>query len=83
MHLAYPFGSFNQAVRAAAAEAGYQTACSVTIGLSKSADDVLALHRVPVIGGDSLLDFICRLRTGWPLKALLSSKVRGVRGLRK
>ena len=62
-HLAYPFGSFNEKVRALAAETGYHSACSVKIGLSSMDDDVLALHRVPVSGEDSLLDFICRLHT--------------------
>ena len=60
-HLAYPFGAQNAAVRALAAECGYQTACSVQIGLSPADDDWLALRRVPVLGTDSLLDFMCRL----------------------
>lgn len=62
-HLAYPYGSFSPAVRGLAAEAGYQTACSVEIGLSPSDDDLLALHRVPITGHDSLIDFIVRLKT--------------------
>ena len=62
-HLAYPFGSFNERVRALAAETGYRLASSVRIGLSSPEDDSLALHRVPVTGQDSLLDFICRLHT--------------------
>jgi peptidoglycan/xylan/chitin deacetylase (PgdA/CDA1 family)/glycosyltransferase involved in cell wall biosynthesis len=61
--LAYPYGSFNAAVRAVAAEAGYRTACSTRIGRSAPDDDILALHRIPVNGDESLLDFICRLRT--------------------
>jgi peptidoglycan/xylan/chitin deacetylase (PgdA/CDA1 family) len=60
-HLAYPYGAYNQQVRNLAAEAGYLSACSVRLGLSSRDDDPLALHRVPVTGQDSLLDFICRL----------------------
>jgi peptidoglycan/xylan/chitin deacetylase (PgdA/CDA1 family) len=62
-HFAYPYGSHNAVVRAIAAETGYTSACSVRIGLSAADDDVLALHRVPVSGQESLVDFIFRLRT--------------------
>lgn len=62
-HLAYPFGLYDRTVSAIAAETGYRSACSVRIGFSPPDDDVLALHRVPVIGQDSLLDFVCRLHT--------------------
>jgi peptidoglycan/xylan/chitin deacetylase (PgdA/CDA1 family) len=71
VHLAYPYGSFDQAVRATAAEAGYITACSTRSGLSGADDDMLALHRVTVYGHDSLLDFACRLRSGTALRQRL------------
>ncbi len=67
-HLAYPYGSYNESVRNQAAECGYETACSVRIGLSGAGDDLLALHRVPISGLESLLDFICRLYTSLPLR---------------
>jgi peptidoglycan/xylan/chitin deacetylase (PgdA/CDA1 family) len=73
-HLAYPFGSFNPEVRALAADAGYRSASSVRIGFSTRDDDCLALHRVPVSGQDSLIDFICRLRTAHTLKEWLLGK---------
>jgi peptidoglycan/xylan/chitin deacetylase (PgdA/CDA1 family) len=75
-HLAYPFGSFNERVRATVAETGYRSACSVIIGLSTAGDDPLALPRVPVIGQDSLLDFISRLRTARSLGEFMRGKVR-------
>jgi peptidoglycan/xylan/chitin deacetylase (PgdA/CDA1 family) len=78
-HLAYPFGSFNTAVRAIAAETGYASACSVRIGLSTPDDDPLALHRVPVTGHDALLDFICRLRKARTPGELLQGKIHGAR----
>ncbi len=62
-HLAYPFGSFDPRVRAIAGDVGYRSACSVQVGLSDASDDPLALHRVPVNGQDSLLDFVWKLRT--------------------
>lgn len=80
-HLAYPFGSFNEQVRTLAGEAGYQSACSVRIGLSPTHDDPLALHRVPVLGDDSLFDFICRLRTAQRWKDLFMHKVASGRRL--
>lgn len=73
-HLAYPFGSFNPHVRTLAAETGYRSACSVRIGLSTPDDDLLALHRVPVNGQDSLPDFVCRLRTAQSLSESLAGK---------
>ena len=66
--LAYPFGSESQQVRDAAAECGYDAACGVTIGLSTAADDAYALRRVPVLGTDSLLDFISRMRTAYTVR---------------
>jgi peptidoglycan/xylan/chitin deacetylase (PgdA/CDA1 family) len=64
VHLAYPYGSFDPTVRAAAAAAGYVTGCSTRPGLSGADDDLLALRRVTIYGHDSLIDFACRLRTG-------------------
>lgn len=62
-HLAYPFGDYDEGVRSIAGRLGYKSACTVQIGLSGPEDDPLALSRVPVTGHDSLLDFVCRLRT--------------------
>ena len=71
-HLAYPFGSFDADVQQMARDAGYRSACSVRIGLSSADDDRYALHRVPVLGSDTLSDFVCRLRTGFSLRESLS-----------
>lgn len=71
VHLAYPFGAFDEHVRRMAADAGYRSACSTRPGLSAPDDDPLALHRVTVYGHDSLLDFACRLRTGRAARELL------------
>lgn len=64
VHLAYPFGSVNASVRLLAAETGYHTACTTDIGVAAGDDDLLMLRRVPITGHDSLLDFVCRVRTG-------------------
>jgi peptidoglycan/xylan/chitin deacetylase (PgdA/CDA1 family) len=66
-HLAYPFGAYDARVRALALEAGYESACTVEIGLATPADDVMTLRRVPVCGGETLADFAWRLRTGHTL----------------
>lgn len=86
-HLAYPYGSYDRAVQAVAAEAGYVTACSTQAGLSRADDDPLALHRVTIYGQDSLLDFACRLRTGTAVRERLGRafgevayRLRGQRG---
>jgi peptidoglycan/xylan/chitin deacetylase (PgdA/CDA1 family) len=73
--LAYPFGAHDAPVRAAAAAAGFRSACSVNIGLARADDDPLALRRVPVNGGDSLLDFASRLRTGHAIREAIAGKL--------
>jgi peptidoglycan/xylan/chitin deacetylase (PgdA/CDA1 family) len=75
LHLAYPFGSYDDAVRDAAAETGYVTACSTRHGLSGTDDDLLALHRANVYGHDSLFNFICRVRLGAALGERLGAAV--------
>jgi peptidoglycan/xylan/chitin deacetylase (PgdA/CDA1 family) len=76
LHLAYPFGSFDPAVRREAEEAGYLTACSTRAGLSGPDDDALALHRVPIYGGETLLDFAWRIRTARPLPVRVRRTLR-------
>jgi peptidoglycan/xylan/chitin deacetylase (PgdA/CDA1 family) len=82
LHLAYPFGSYDPAARAMAAEAGYLTACSTRVGLSGPDDDLLALHRVTVYGHDSLLDFASRVRTGSGLGERIGRAFGGLLGRR-
>ena len=76
-HLAYPFGKFDARVKALAIEAGYHTACSVSVGFSAPGDDLFALQRVPVLGTDSLIDFIWRLYTARSLSEWWDRKARG------
>jgi peptidoglycan/xylan/chitin deacetylase (PgdA/CDA1 family) len=71
-HLAYPFGSYDERVREITRELGFRSACSVRIGLSRADDDLFALHRVPVSGTDSLVDFAARLRTGRSAREVLA-----------
>lgn len=51
--LAYPYGSFNLAVKKAARMIGYHAACSVKVGLNKSGDDLFTLKRIPVYNWDT------------------------------
>jgi len=78
VHLAYPYGAFDAAVRDAAAGAGYVTACSTRGGLSGRDDDALALRRISIYGHDSLLDFASRIRTGAACRERLDRAVGGV-----
>jgi peptidoglycan/xylan/chitin deacetylase (PgdA/CDA1 family) len=78
VHLAYPFGSYNRAAQAMAAEAGYVTACSTRAGLSGADDNLLALPRISIYGHDSLLDFVSRLRTGSAVREHLSQTLHRV-----
>jgi peptidoglycan/xylan/chitin deacetylase (PgdA/CDA1 family) len=56
-HVAYPFGSFDAAVRDAADRCGYVTGCTVARGVATTTDDPLALARIPVNGTDAPLAF--------------------------
>lgn len=78
VHLAYPYGAFDPDVRAAAADAGYVSACSTRSGLSGADDDLLAIRRITIYGHDSLMDFACRLRTGAALRERLRHALGGV-----
>ena len=56
-HFAYPYGDFNDAVRDAAEEAGFHTACSTRWGHNRPGDDLFSLYRIGMSNGDSLKDF--------------------------
>ena len=78
-HLAYPFGDYDERVRAIAADSGYHTACSVRLGWSPPDDDLLALHRIHVIGGASLERFADRFRRHRGPGELLRDGLRSLR----
>lgn len=62
-HLAYPHGSQDARVRAAAREAGYVSACTTRPGKALPEDDDFALPRAKVDGRDGTTDFVSRLLT--------------------
>lgn len=77
--LAYPHGSYDDRVIRQARAAGYRSACSVRIGRSPRLDDVMALHRIPVGGQESLATFIFRLRAGLSPREWLRARRGGAR----
>ena len=79
-HLAYPFGAHNETVMAMAGTCGYESACTVQMGISSADDSPLALRRVPVLGTDSLLDFISRLETAHTVGDRLAAFARSITG---
>ena len=56
-HFAYPYGDHDTAVRNAAEEAGFHTACSTRWGHNRPGDDPFRLFRIGVSNSDSLGDF--------------------------
>jgi peptidoglycan/xylan/chitin deacetylase (PgdA/CDA1 family) len=74
VHLAYPFGSWNDQVRQLAAESGFRTGCTVCPGLAGPDDDPLTLPRVPVTGDDSLVDFMVRLHRAHSARELVRDR---------
>lgn len=63
-HFAYPYGNYNAQVREAVQASGYEGACSTRWGRNGVDADPFAIKRVEVMGGDSLLQFRLKLRTG-------------------
>ena len=63
-HFAYPYGALDAAVRESVAAAGYATACSTSPRLAALRDDPLALPRLTMHGGEPLVSFGWRIRTG-------------------
>jgi peptidoglycan/xylan/chitin deacetylase (PgdA/CDA1 family) len=58
---AYPYGSYNEAVKGLVREAGFMTACTTEERLSTRQDDIFALPRLTVAGGmnaDDLADVL-------------------------
>ena len=77
--LAYPYGAYDETVRAIAVECGYRTACSVRPGWSPPDDDLMALRRIHVQGGRSLGDFVHSLRRHRSPLELLRAGARALR----
>jgi peptidoglycan/xylan/chitin deacetylase (PgdA/CDA1 family) len=63
-HFAYPYGQMNEAVRDAAEQSGYRTACSTRPGFNNPDIDRFALRRIEIYGHDSLLMFKQKLKFG-------------------
>ena len=63
-HVAYPFGSFNAAVRNLAESCGYRSAVTVQHGIALTADDPFTLKRIHVIATESPLAFTRALTDG-------------------
>jgi len=61
VHLAYPYGSFNETVRELAEETGYRTACTTEEWFCREKDDALLLPRINIMGYTSNIDFILKL----------------------
>lgn len=73
-HIAYPFGSYNVAVRAQVMAAGYATACTTQKGCVALTDDVFSLRRVPVYSFENIVDFAFRVRSGYSFREWLRSR---------
>jgi peptidoglycan/xylan/chitin deacetylase (PgdA/CDA1 family) len=80
-HFAYPYGSHDEAAKAAVQAAGYQSACATLPGFNFTGADLFALHRTEVKGTDSLLQFRLKLKIGTHDMPPWSVARAGVRGL--
>jgi peptidoglycan/xylan/chitin deacetylase (PgdA/CDA1 family) len=63
-HFAYPYGSFNDAVREMVVHAGYRSACSTLSGFNRPGEDPFRLRRIDIAGSDRLWQFRQKLIFG-------------------
>jgi peptidoglycan/xylan/chitin deacetylase (PgdA/CDA1 family) len=63
-HFAYPYGLFDDAVRAMVSQAGYASACSTRSGFNRPGEDPFLMRRIDVAGTDRLWQFRQKLRHG-------------------
>lgn len=61
---AYPYGRFDERVKAAVARAGYTVACTTNSGFNRPGEDLHALRRIEVYGTDSMSRFRRKLAFG-------------------
>jgi peptidoglycan/xylan/chitin deacetylase (PgdA/CDA1 family) len=64
LHLAYPYGAYDDRVHRLTREAGYETACSTRSGRSPADDDLFALRRIHIPADAGELGFASRFWTG-------------------
>jgi peptidoglycan/xylan/chitin deacetylase (PgdA/CDA1 family) len=62
--VSYPYGHANEAVRAAAAAAGYKLGFTTDAGKNTPEDDPMALKRIIIKRKDTALDFALKLKKG-------------------
>ncbi|MBN2320615.1 MAG: polysaccharide deacetylase family protein [Acidobacteria bacterium] len=63
-HFAYPYGRFNESVKAAIIEAGYHISCSTQPGFNATGADPFSLRRIEICGKDSLSQIKRKLKYG-------------------
>lgn len=77
----YPFGNYNEEIRALAAEVGFQGSCSIDTGLNTPNTPLHDLRRVEIYGTDNMLDFACAVRFGERSETLKEFFVAWLAGL--
>lgn len=63
-HFAYPYGSYNAAVKSAVRAAGYTSATTTRSGFNSEDADPFELRRIDVVGTDSLEQFRRKIEFG-------------------
>ena len=63
-YFAYPYGQFDDRIRDMVQSAGYEAACSTLSGFANEDNDLYALRRIEIFGGDSLRVFRRKLKFG-------------------
>jgi len=63
-YFAYPYGGFNPPIGEMVRTAGYHAACSTLSGFANAANDLFALRRIEIFGGDSVGAFRRKVKFG-------------------
>ncbi len=75
-YFAYPKGRYNQAVEGLLPESGYLVGFTTDRGVCRVPAHFSSLPRVGIEGSDSLLTFLFKLTTGWPIQRWVRRRVK-------
>jgi peptidoglycan/xylan/chitin deacetylase (PgdA/CDA1 family) len=63
-YFAYPYGYYDEKVKAAVRAAGYQAAVTARSGFNGCGTDLFELKRIDIFGTDSLIQFSLKIKFG-------------------
>jgi peptidoglycan/xylan/chitin deacetylase (PgdA/CDA1 family) len=82
-HMAYPFGAFDERIRAIVNDAGYYTACTTEPHIANTGDDMLTLPRLNMGMDDNLFDFILKINIAYTATGIYKTFNRRIKNSKR